>query len=156
MSRRPRHSIGGLLVDGGNFPWEEHKERQPALNTPDPSYHGAVWTEAVKPLGPIAYIIKARVTLLRDLGAAMSPFNAFLTLQGIETLPLRMSAIAPTRRRSRRLSAKRPEVTRVIYPSHQTGEARRRAEKYLKGGQGGLVGFELKGGKEAGASSSTP
>ena len=62
------NSIGGLIVDGGNFPWEEHKERQPALNTPDPSYHGAVWSEAVKPLGPIAYIIKARVTLLRDLG----------------------------------------------------------------------------------------
>ena len=81
-------SIGGLLVDSGTFPWEEHKGRQPALNTPDPSYHGAVWSEAVKPLGPIAYIIKARVTLLRDLGSAMSPFNAFLTLQGIETLPL--------------------------------------------------------------------
>ena len=76
------NSIGGLLVDGGNFPWEEHKERQPALNTPDPSYHGAVWTEAVKPLGPIAYIIKARTTLLRDLGSCMAPFNAFLTSAG--------------------------------------------------------------------------
>ena len=113
-------SIGGLLVDSGNFPWEEHKERQPALNTPDPSYHGAVWTEAVKPLGPIAYIIKARTTLLRDLGSAMSPFNAFLTLQGIETLPLRMerhcantAAVAPW-------LAKRPEVTKVIHPSQQT------------------------------------
>ena len=63
-------SIGGLIVDGGNFPWDEHKERQPALNTPDPSYHGAVWSEAVKPLGPIAYILKARTTLLRDLGSA--------------------------------------------------------------------------------------
>src|SRR3546814_16857995 len=65
-------SIGGLIVDGGNFPWEKLKERQPALNTPDPSYHGAVWTAAVKPLGPVAYIIKARTTLLRDLGAAQS------------------------------------------------------------------------------------
>ena len=99
-------SIGGLLVDGGNFPWEEHKERQPALNTPDPSYHGAVWTEAVKPLGPIAYIIKARTTLLRDLGSCMSPFNAFLTLQGIETLPLRMERHCAERRpRSRPGSA---------------------------------------------------
>ena len=78
------NSIGGLIVDGGNFDWEAHKERQPALNTPDPSYHGAVWTEAVKPLGPVAYIIKARTTLLRDIGAALSPFNAFLILQGIE------------------------------------------------------------------------
>src|ERR1700735_5393940 len=83
-------SIGGIIVDSGNFPWDENKERQPTRNTPDPSYHGAVWSEAVKPLGPIAYIIKARVTLLRDLGSAMSPFNAFLTLQGIETLPLRI------------------------------------------------------------------
>ena len=94
-------SIGGLIVDGGNFPWEKFPERQPALNTPDPSYHGAVWTEAVKPLGPIAYIIKARVTLLRDLGSALSPFNAFQTIQGIETLALRWSGMGRTRRRSR-------------------------------------------------------
>ena len=77
------NSIGGLLVDSGNFDWEAHAERQPALNTPDPSYHGAVWSQAVKPLGPIAYILKARVTLLRDIGSALSPFNAFLTIQGI-------------------------------------------------------------------------
>src|SRR5271165_5761658 len=83
-------SIGGAIVDGGNFDWEKFPERQPALNTPDPSYHGAVWTQAVKPIGPVAYIIKARTTLLRDLGAALSPFNAFLTLQGLETLPLRI------------------------------------------------------------------
>ena len=70
-------SIGGLIVDGGNFDWEANGERFPLLTTPDPSYHGAIWTEAVKPLGPIAYILKARVTLLRDLGACMSPFNAF-------------------------------------------------------------------------------
>ncbi len=85
------NSIGGLIVDGGNFDWAAHSKRQPALNTPDPSYHGAVWTEAVKPLGPIAYIIKARVTLLRDVGSAMSPFNAFLLLQGVETVALRMA-----------------------------------------------------------------
>src|SRR6202789_1174452 len=83
-------SIGGLVIDGGNFDWEAHPTRQPALNTPDPSYHGAVWSQAVKPLGPIAYILKMRVTLLRDLGAAMSPFNAFLFIQGVETLGLRM------------------------------------------------------------------
>ena len=84
------NSIGGILVDSGNFEWEKFPERQPKLNTPDPSYAGAVWTEAVKPLGPIAYILKARVTLLRDMGAAMSPFNAFMFLTGMETLPLRM------------------------------------------------------------------
>ena len=87
------NSIGGLIVDSGNFDWESAgKVRQPALNTPDPSYGGAVWVDAVKPLGPIAYIIKARVTLLRDLGAALSPFNAFMILQGLETLSLRIKA----------------------------------------------------------------
>src|SRR5690349_11112182 len=85
------NSIGGLIVDGGNFDWAAHPERQPALNTPDPSYHGAIWTEAVKPIGPVAYAIKARVTLLRDIGAALSPFNAFLIIQGMETLALRMN-----------------------------------------------------------------
>ena len=87
------NSVGGIIVDGGNFDWEgAGKERQPSLNTPDPSYDGAVWVEAAKSLGPIAYIIKARVTLLRDLGGALSPFNAFLILQGLETISLRMKA----------------------------------------------------------------
>lgn len=84
------NSIGGLLIAGGNFDWAAYPQRQPALNTPDPSYHGAIWTEAVKPLGPLAYTVKARVTLLRDVGAALSPFNAFLILQGLETLSLRI------------------------------------------------------------------
>jgi len=143
-------SIGGLIVDGGNFDWEKHAERFPLLNTPDPSYHGAVWTQAVKPLGPIAYIIKARVTLLRDLGSVMSPFNAFLFLQGLETLPLRI------REHSRNTQAvvdwlkKQPGITRIIHPSLWTGEQKRRAETYMKGGLGGLLGFELAGGKEAG------
>ncbi len=144
------NSIGGLLVDGGNFDWAAHPQRQPALNTPDPSYHGAVWTEAVKPLGPIAYIIKARVTLLRDLGSALSPFNAFLTLQGLETLALRIAKHSENAQQVVEFLKKRPEVTRVIHPSVQTGVHRQRAEKYLKGGLGGLVGFELAGGKDAG------
>ncbi len=143
-------SIGGLIVDGGNFDWAAHPERQPALNTPDPSYHGAVWTEAVKPLGPIAYIIKARVTLLRDLGAALSPFNAFQIIQGLETLPLRMREHSRNAARVAEYLQRHPAVTRVIYPGLQDGEARRRADKYLSGGYGGLVGFELKGGREAG------
>jgi O-acetylhomoserine (thiol)-lyase len=143
-------SIGGLIVDGGNFPWGDFAERQPALNTPDPSYHGAVWSEAVKPLGPIAYIIKARVTLLRDLGAAMSPFNAFLTIQGIETLPLRIERHCANATAVAAWLAKRPEVAKVIHPSLQTGAAGERARKYLKGGYGGLVGFEIAGGREAG------
>ncbi len=143
-------SIGGLIIDGGNFPWEEHKDRQPTLNTPDPSYHGAVWTEAVKGIGPVAYIIKARTTLLRDLGSAISPFNAFLTLQGIETLALRMERHCANALAVAKFLGQRPEVEKVIHPSRQTGYAAERAAKYLKGGQGGLVGFEIRGGKDAG------
>ena len=143
-------SIGGLIVDSGNFPWGDFPERQPALNTPDPSYHGAVWSEAVKPLGPIAYVLKARVTLLRDIGSALSPFNAFLTLQGIETLALRIERHSRNAEAVAQWLAKRPEVTKVIYPSQQSGKTLERAQKYLKGGFGGLVGFELAGGHAAG------
>src|SRR5579871_2631895 len=113
-------SIGGMIVDGGSFEWERHAKRFPLLSEPDPSYHGAVWIEAAKPLGPIAYILKARVTLLRDLGAAMSPFNAFLTLQGIETLPLRMERHCSNALAVANWLAKRKEVTHVIHPSQQT------------------------------------
>jgi O-acetylhomoserine (thiol)-lyase len=143
-------SIGGLIVDSGTFDWERFPERQPALNRPDPSYHGAVWAQAVKPLGPIAYIVKARVTLLRDIGSALSPFNAFLTLQGIETLALRIERHAENAAAVACYLAHHKEVSRVIYPSQQTGAARARAEKYLRRGYGGLVGFELAGGREAG------
>jgi O-acetylhomoserine (thiol)-lyase len=143
-------SIGGVIVDGGNFDWEKHADRFPMLNTPDPSYHGAVWTQAVKPLGPIAYIIKARVTLLRDIGAAMSPFNAFLFIQGLETLALRMRAHCENAKAVAQHLAKHPKITRVIFPGLMTGEAKRRADTYLKGGYGGLLGFELKGGRDAG------
>ncbi len=144
-------SIGGVIVDGGNFDWEKHADRFPMLNTPDPSYHGAVWTQAVKPLGPIAYIIKARVTLLRDIGAAMSPFNAFMFIQGLETLAAAHRApIAAMPRRWRNILSKHPKITKVIFPGLMTGENKRRADAYFKGGYGALVGFELKGGKDAG------
>jgi O-acetylhomoserine (thiol)-lyase len=143
-------SIGGLIVDGGNFPWSDFAERQPLLNTPDPSYHGAVWSEAVKPIGPVAYIIRARVVLLRDLGSAMSPFNAFLTLQGVETLALRMERHCANASAVAAWLGARPEVVKVIHPSVQTGVGRERASKYLERGHGGLVGFELAGGREAG------
>lgn len=143
-------SIGGAIVDGGNFDWEENKERFPTLNEPDPSYHGAVWTEAVKPIGPVAYIIRARVVLLRDLGAPLSPFNAFQTIQGLETLPLRMRAHCDNAIKVAEFLAGHPKVLQVIHPSQQTGEFRRRADAYLSRGYGGLVGFELKGGRDAG------
>ncbi len=144
-------SIGGMIIDGGNFDWGAHKERFPTLNEPDPSYHGAVWTEAVKPLGPIAYIIRARVILLRDLGAPMSPFNAFQFIQGLETLPLRMRAHCDNAAKVAEFLAAHPKVSHVIHPSRQSGELRRRADTYLKGGYGALVGFELKDGRAAGS-----
>ncbi len=144
------NSIGGIIIDGGNFDWAAHPERQPYLNQPDASYHGAVWTEAVKPLGPIAYIIKARVTLLRDSGQAMSPFNTFLFLQGLETLPLRMERHCENAAAVADFLSTHPKVSATIYPGLMEGEYKRRADVYLKGGYGGLCGFELKGGNEAG------
>src|SRR6201992_3746805 len=114
-------SIGGVVIDGGNFDWEAHPARQPAPNPPDPSYHGAVWSQAVKPLGPIAYILKMRVTLLRDLGAALAPFNAVLFLQGLETLPLRMERHSQNARAVADFLAGRKDVQRVIHPAHHTG-----------------------------------
>ncbi len=143
-------SIGGIIVDGGNFDWEKHADRFPMLNKPDPSYHGAVWTQAVKPLGPIAYILKARVTLLRDIGAAISPFNAFMFIQGLETLPLRIRQHCANANAVAAHLSKHPKVTRVIFPGLMEGEAKRRADAYLKGGHGALLGFELKGGRDSG------
>jgi O-acetylhomoserine (thiol)-lyase len=143
-------SIGGVVIDGGNFPWDQHKERQPLLNTPDPSYHGAVWAEAAKPLGPIAYILRMRVVLLRDLGAAMSPFNAFLFLQGLESMPLRMREHCKNTLAVAQYLSRRKEVTRVIHPAFHNGVAAERTAKYLPSGHGGLLGFELAGGIEAG------
>lgn len=143
-------SIGGVIIDGGNFDWQAQPGRQPQLNTPDASYHGAIWAEAAKPLGPIAYVLRARVILLRDLGPALSPFNAFQFLQGLETLPLRIERHCTNALAVATWLQSRPDVTRVIHPSVQTGEAKRRADKYLTRGFGGLVGFELAGGKTAG------
>ena len=143
-------SIGGIIVDSGNFDWEAHPERQPALNNPDPSYGGAVWTEAVKPLGPIAYILKARTTILRDMGAAMSPFNAFMFIQGLETLALRIREHSRNADEIAKFLKSHPKVERVSHPSVASDLAKERADKYLSGGCGGLMGFEIKGGIEAG------
>ena len=146
-------SIGGVIIDGGNFDWVTHRDRFPGLNEPDPSYHGAIWTEAAASLGPIAFILKARVTLMRDLGPCLSPFNAFQLIQGIETLPLRMREHCRNAQFVANYLASHPQVSRVIYPAHGASlasVARERTERYLHGGRGGLVGFELRGGKVAG------
>lgn len=143
-------SIGGMIVDGGNFDWSAFPERQPLLNTPDPSYHGAVWSEAARPLGPIAYALRVRTVLLRDLGSALSPFNAFQILQGLETLPLRMPRHCENAVKVAAFLNARADVLNVIHPSLQTGQQAERAARVLVGGHGGLLGFELAGGREAG------
>lgn len=143
-------SIGGAIIEGGNFDWDAVPERQPLFNTPDPSYHGAVWSQAAKPLGPIAFVLRARTVLLRDLGSALSPFNAFQILQGVETLPLRITRHSSNAQAVVDFLKGRAGVTKVIHPSVQEGAQRQRADRYLPRGFGGLVGFELAGGREAG------
>ena len=125
-------------------------DRFKMLNTPDPSYHGAVWTEAAKPLGPIAYILRARVILLRDLGSAMSPFNAFTFIQGLETLPLRMERHCENAKKVAEFLENNKKVSRVIYPSLMEEKYLNRAKKYLEKGFGALLGFELEDGVESG------
>ncbi len=143
-------SIGGMIVDGGNFDWEAAGDRFKMLNSPDPSYHGAIWSQAAKPLGPIAFILKARVTLLRDLGPSMSPFNAFTFIQGLETLPLRMQRHCENAVKVADFLSKHPKVEKVIYPSLMKEKYLDRAKKYLENGYGALLGFELKSGEESG------
>ncbi len=149
-------AIAGVIVDGGTFDWAAHPERQPALNTPDASYHGAVWSEAAKPLGPIAYILKARVTLLRDLGPAISPFNAWLVLQGMETLPLRMRRHCATTLTVADWLAERPEVARVIHPAHMHGpRCRAGRASTCRTARAGCWGSNCMAGRRPGGASST-
>jgi O-acetylhomoserine (thiol)-lyase len=139
-------SIGGLLIDSGKFDWANG--RFPEFTEPDPSYHGLVYTQA---LGPLAFIIKARVQFLRDIGAALSPFNAFLFLQGIETLGLRMDRHCQNALAVAQYLKEHSKVEWVNYPGlpeHPTYEL---AKKYMPKGQSGILGFGIKGGKTAGS-----
>lgn len=139
-------SIGGVIVDSGKFDWAA-SGKFPGLTEPDPSYHGLVYTQA---LGPIAYIIKARVQLLRDMGAALSPFNAFMLIQGLETLHLRMERHSENALQVAQFLEQNEHVDSVSYcglPSHPSYQL---AQKYLPNGQGAIMTFEIKGGVEAG------
>ncbi|URJ60830.1 homocysteine synthase [Paenibacillus polymyxa] len=140
-------SIGGVIVDSGKFDWKA-SGRFPGLTEPDPSYHGIVYTEAV---GPIAYIIKARVQLLRDLGAAISPFNSWLLLQGLETLHLRLERHSQNALKVAQYLEGHKDVEWVSYtglPSHPSYAL---AQKYLPKGQGAILTFGIKGGSQAGS-----
>ncbi len=141
-------SLGGLIVDSGKFDWTNGKF--PLIAEPDPSYHGINFVEALKPLGNIAYIIKARVTLLRDLGPALSPFNSFLFLQGLETLHLRMPRHSENALAVARYLKKHPKVSWVNYPGLDDSPEKERVKKYLPKGAGAILGFGIKGGLEAG------
>lgn len=138
-------SIGGVIVDGGKFDWTGGKF--PGLTEPDPSYHGVVYTEAV---GPIAYIIKARVQLLRDLGASISPFNSFLLLQGLETLHLRLERHSENALKVARYLEQHELVEWVSYAGLESHPSYELAKKYLPKGQGAILTFGIKGGAEAG------
>ena len=140
-------SIGGMIVDSGKFPWAEHKKRFPMLSSPEPSYHGVVYTEA---FGPAAYIGRARTVPLRNTGAAMSPFNAFLFLQGIETLALRMERHVDNAMRVAQHLEKHPAVAWVNYPGLKSSPYHRLAQKYLKGRPSALLTFGIRGGFDAG------
>ncbi|MBM4027633.1 MAG: O-acetylhomoserine aminocarboxypropyltransferase/cysteine synthase [Planctomycetes bacterium] len=141
-------SIGGLIVDSGRFDWTNGKF--PLIAGPDSSYHGINFVEALQPLGNIAYIIKARVTLLRDLGPALSPFNAFLFLQGLETLHLRMPRHSENALAVARYLTKHPKVSWVNYPGLDGSAEKERVRRYLPKGAGAILGFGVKGGLEAG------
>jgi O-acetylhomoserine (thiol)-lyase len=142
------NSIGGMIVDSGKFPWAQHKDRFKRLNEPDVSYHGVVYTEA---LGPAAYIARARVVPLRNTGAAISPFNAFLVLQGAETLALRMDRICENSVEVAQFLQKHKKVAWVNYaglPDHPDHEL---VKQYMGGRASGILTFGVQGGREGGA-----
>ena len=141
-------SIGGIVVDSGQFPWAEHKERFPLLNTPDPSYHGVTYTEA---FGPAAFIGRCRVVPLRNMGAAISPFNAFLILQGLETLALRMERHCENALKVAQFLQNHPQVAWVKYAGLPDHPEHALAQRFCSGQPAGILSFGIVGGQEAGA-----
>lgn len=141
-------SIGGVLVDSGKFSWTDHKDRFPRLNEPDPSYHGVIFTEA---MGPAAYIGRARVVPLRNMGAAISPFNSFLIMQGIETLPVRMDRHCANALAVAKHLRSHSQIEWVRYPGLEDSPEKPLLDKYMGGRGSGILSFGIKGGREKGA-----
>ncbi|HOW61198.1 MAG TPA: aminotransferase class I/II-fold pyridoxal phosphate-dependent enzyme [Candidatus Contendobacter sp.] len=141
-------TLGGVIVDSGRFPWDQHKERFARLNEPDPSYHGVVYVEA---LGPAAFIGRARVVPLRNTGAAISPFNSFLILQGIETLPVRMDRHCENAVKAAEYLRDHPQVAWVRYPALSDSPEKPLVDKYMGGRGSSILSFGIKGGRESGA-----
>jgi O-acetylhomoserine (thiol)-lyase len=140
-------SIGGMIIDSGRFPWADHKDRFPMLSSPEPAYHGVVYTEA---FGPAAYIGRARTVPLRNTGSALSPFNAFLFLQGLETLPLRMERHVSNALAVARHLERHPSVAWVSYAGLESSPYYQLAQKYTKGRPSALLTFGIRGGFDAG------
>jgi len=141
-------TIGGIIVDSGKFPWAEHKERFAVMNEPDPSYHGVVYAEA---MGEAAYIGRCRVVPLRNMGAALSPFNAFMIMQGLETLSLRMERHCENAQKVAEFLEGRDEVEWVNYAGLESSKYHALAKDYMNGSASGILSFGIKGGVEAGA-----
>lgn len=141
------NSLGGIIVDSGKFPWAEHAERFPMLNTPEPAYHNLIYTEA---LGELAYIARVRTVPLRNTGSSLSPFNAFLILQGIETLALRMERHCENAQAVAEYLDAHPMVSWVKYAGLPDSPSHALAQKYADGKASGLMAFGIKGGFEAG------
>jgi O-acetylhomoserine (thiol)-lyase len=142
--------IGGAIVDSGKFPWAQHPDKWPEFCAPDPAYHGMVFEEALRPIGNIAYILHIRTHWLRDTGACMSPFAAFLFLLGIETLHLRMERHCANAQQVAEFLERHPAVEWVNYPGLPSHFDHTSAERYLPNGKGAIVGFGIKGGRSAG------
>ncbi|OIN08533.1 O-acetylhomoserine aminocarboxypropyltransferase/cysteine synthase family protein [Oceanisphaera psychrotolerans] len=141
------NSLGGIIVDSGTFPWADHKERFPQFNEPEPAYHGVVYTEA---FGPAAFIARARTVPLRNTGSALAPLNAFLLLQGLETLPLRMERHVDNTFKVAEFLKNHPLVAWVNYAGLEDHPDYERAQRFMKGKPSAILSFGLKGGYEAG------
>jgi O-acetylhomoserine (thiol)-lyase len=145
-------SIGGVIIDSGNFNWTAKPEQQPLMNTPDKSYHGAVWGDVVPQIFgvQIAFAIRARVVLLRDLGAAIAPQNSFNLIQGLESLPLRIKQHNTNAIQVADFLKAHDQVSKVTFPKFAEGKAKENADKYLNGNYGSMIGIEVKNGVEGG------
>ena len=142
------NSIGGIIVDSGKFPWKEHADRHPVMTTPDPSYHGIVYTDAME---AAAYIGRARLAPLRNMGSALSPFNSFLILQGLETLPLRMERHCANTLAIAQYLQQHPQVTWVKYAGLDDHPDKPLVDHYMGGKASGILSFGIEGGRENGA-----